>query len=117
MGTIKQILTNEIEFKLGHKPSKYEFSKIMEGINDCVVDFENAGKKLTLADINLAIFDYIDDYFVKCAYSGDYYLPEDTTEASNGQIVAIDYLPEYEQELEWDRDNKKELLDRAHGQY
>lgn len=117
MSTIKQILTNEIEFKLGHKPSKAEFSKIMEGINDCVGDFENTGKKLTLADINLAIFDYVDDYFVKCSYSGDYYLPEDTTEASNGQIVAIDHLPEYEQDLAEERDNKKELLDRWHGLY
>lgn len=117
MSVIKQILTNEIQFKLGHKPSKDEFDAVMIGINDCIADFENAGKKLTLADINLAIFDYINDYFVECAYNGDYYLPADTTEASDGEIVAVENLARYEQELAWDRDNKKELRDRANGLY
>lgn len=117
MSNIKQILENEMAMKLGHNPSKDEFAKVMEGINDCIADFDGAGKKLTLADINLAIFECIEDYFVKCAHSGDYYLPDDMTEASDGARVAIEHLSEYEQELEWDRDNKKELLDRWHGLY
>lgn len=117
MNIIKQILTNEMAIKLGHAPSKDEFDAIMIGINDCVADFENADKKLTLADISLAIIDYVNDYFVECACNGEYYLPADTTEASDGEIVAVDNLARYEQELAWDRDNKKELQDRWNGLY
>lgn len=117
MNTVKQILTNEMAIKLGHTPSKDEFDAIMIGVNDCIADFENADKKLTLIDISLAIIDYVNDYFVVCTHNSEYYLPSDTTEASDGGIVAVENLARYEQELAWDRDNKKELQDRWNRLY
>ncbi len=117
MNTLKQILSNEIALKLGHTPSADEFSAIMNHVYLRLDEWDIVDDKITLVDISLAIVDFIDHYCGKCAYSGDYYLPKDTTEASDGETVAIGYLPKYERELEWDRDNKKELLDRAHGLY
>lgn len=117
MSLLKQILTNNITLALGHEPCKEELATMIKYINDRVDILIGKGSKPTLADIATAILDCQSDCFIECTCTGGYYLPDDMTEASDGARVAIEHLSEYEQELEWDRDNKKELLDRWHGLY
>ena len=117
MNTLKQILSNEIALKLGHAPSADEFSTIMNHVYLRLDEWDIVDDKITLVDISLAIVDYVADCFVKCAYSGGYYLPNELTTASDGACVAPENLARYEQDLAEERDNKKELLDRWHGLY
>lgn len=104
MNTLKQILSNEIALKLGHAPSADEFSTIMNHVYLRLDEWDIVDDKITLVDISLAIVDYVNDHFVKCAYSGDYYLPNKLTTASDGARVAPENLARYEQELAWDKD-------------
>lgn len=101
MNTLKQILSNEIALKLGHTPSADEFSIIMNHVYLRLDEWDIADDKITLVDISLAIIDFIDRYCKKCAYSGDYFLPNKMTTASDGARVAIKNLARYEQDLAW----------------
>lgn len=104
MNTLKQILSNEIALKLGHAPSADEFSAIMNHVYLRLDEWDIADDKITLVDISLAIVDFIDRYCGKCAYSGDYFLPNKLTTASDGACVALENLARYEQDLAWDKD-------------
>ena len=105
MNTLKQILSNEIALKLGHTPSADEFSAIMNHVYLRLDEWDIVDDKITLVDISLAIVDYIDRYCNKCAYSGDYYLPNKLTTASDGACVAPENLARYEQDLAWDKES------------
>lgn len=63
----KELLMNEITDALGRKPTKEEFNKFLDEINEFGLDCKANGKKAFLVDISLLIYQYRDANYHQCS--------------------------------------------------
>lgn len=75
--TITDVIRNEIEDWMGHKPSRYEMGKFIDYLHDMVADKEHQGKKVFLKDVKETIEICLNECFCQCAGCGEWFLRED----------------------------------------
>lgn len=94
-GIIKDILTNEVRYLLGHNPDKYEMESALEYLADEI----NMGHVKTLSDVETTLADWRHDCTFCCANCGDYCLNEDGIEFIGAWVCSDKCHNEYLEDM------------------
>lgn len=109
----KAIIRGEIADMIYHNPDEFETAEFEQYIADYIWDCIKAGKQPTLATVQEAMRDCLDERFKQCGECGEYYRYDEMNDET-GNEYCINCKPYYDPDFEWkfERDYKMdETLD------
>lgn len=103
MSLLRMILENSIKDKIGHKPSKDEFTSAIEYLKSSIEG------KTDLTSVETLLLDWRHDCCIKCENCEDYFLADDMIDGCYGWFCSEECQSDYEKEMEYDRNHKHVL--------